>query len=76
MSFRTVTLAAAASLLLASTAAQATLAVGAKAPEIVTKGALAGKPFDLKLSQQLKQGPCRPLFLPGGVHPRLHAGGA
>ncbi len=69
MSFRTVTLAAAASLLLASTAAQATLAVGAKAPEIVTKGALAGKPFDLKLSQQLKQGPVVLYFFPAAFTP-------
>ena len=45
-------------------AAQATLAVGAKAPDFTTRGALAGKVFTLKLSQQLKKGPVVLYFFP------------
>jgi peroxiredoxin len=38
--------------------------VGAKAPLFVTKGALAGKPFDLDLSKQLEKGPLVLYFFP------------
>ena len=42
--------------LTASTSAMAALAVGAKAPEFTTRGAMAGKTFTLTLSHQLKRG--------------------
>lgn len=38
--------------------------VGAKAPLFVTKGALAGKPFDLDLAKQLEKGPLVLYFFP------------
>ncbi len=50
-------------------AAQATLAVGAKAPDFTTRGALAGKVFTLKLSQQLKKGPVVLYFFPAAFTP-------
>ena len=49
---------------LLSTPAAATLAVGAQAPDFVTTGALAGKPFRLHLAQQLKRGPVVLYFYP------------
>jgi len=55
---------AASALLLAAPAAQAALAVGAKAPDFQTKGAIGGKPFNLRLSQQLKKGPVVLYFFP------------
>lgn len=51
-------------LVLAPAAAPAALAVGAKAPDIQTRGALAGKPFTLNLRQQLKKGPVVLYFFP------------
>jgi len=44
--------------------AMAALPVGAKAPDFVTTGAVAGKPFKLHLSQQLRQGPVVLYFFP------------
>ncbi len=69
MSFRPIAYAAAASLLALSAAAHATLPVGAKAPEIVTKGALAGNPFTLDLQKQLKKGPVVLYFFPAAFTP-------
>ena len=43
---------------------QAALPVGAKAPDFVATGALAGKPFKFRLSQLLKQGPVVLYFYP------------
>ncbi|WP_126172456.1 peroxiredoxin [Altericroceibacterium xinjiangense] len=59
-------IAAAASLAALATAlpAQAALNRGAKAPEVVTQGALAGKAFRFDLSQALKQGPVVLYFFP------------
>lgn len=42
----------------------AALRVGARAPMFVTEGALAGKPFKLDLTQQLKKGPVVLFFFP------------
>ena len=44
--------------------ASAALKVGAKAPNFVTVGALAGKPFKLRLSDELKRGPLVLYFFP------------
>ena len=44
--------------------AWAALPVGAKAPDFVTTGAIAGKPFRLQLSEQLKNGPVVLYFFP------------
>lgn len=44
--------------------ANAALAVGARAPDFATRGALAGKPFTLRLSQQLRRGPVVLYFFP------------
>ena len=44
--------------------ATAALKVGAKAPNIVTTGALAGKPFKFQLAQALKKGPVVLYFFP------------
>ncbi|MGE4322247.1 MAG: peroxiredoxin [Sphingobium sp.] len=44
--------------------AAAALAVGAKAPDFTTRGALAGKPFTLTLAHQLKRGPVVLYFFP------------
>ena len=49
--------------------AHAALAVGAKAPDFETRGALAGKVFKLKLSQQLKKGPVVLYFFPAAFTP-------
>lgn len=45
-------------------AALALLPQGAKAPQIVTQGALAGKPFTFNLEQALKRGPVVLYFYP------------
>lgn len=45
-------------------AASAALAVGARAPDFRTTGALAGKPFNLHLADQLKHGPVVLYFYP------------
>ena len=44
--------------------ALAALNVGAKAPDFVTTGALAGKPFRLHLAEQLRKGPVVLYFYP------------
>lgn len=45
-------------------AAPAVLPQGAKAPQIVSQGALAGKPFTFNLAQALKKGPVVLYFYP------------
>ena len=58
-------LAAAAAISLAVAApAGATLAVGAKAPDFTTRGAVAGKVVTVSLAQQLKKGPVVLYFFP------------
>ena len=54
----------AAALLILPQAATSALAVGAKAPDFTTRGALAGKVFTLKLSDALKKGPVVLYFFP------------
>jgi peroxiredoxin Q/BCP len=54
---------AAVSLTLAAPAG-ATLAVGAKAPDFTTRGAVAGKVVTVNLAQQLKKGPVVLYFFP------------
>lgn len=49
--------------------AHAALAVGAKAPDFETRGALAGKVFKVKLSQELKKGPVVLYFFPAAFTP-------
>jgi len=66
---RLISLVAAAALASAPMAAEAALAVGAKAPDFQTEGALGGKPFHLKLSQQLKRGPVVLYFFPAAFTP-------
>ena len=44
--------------------ALATLAPGAKAPDFTTRGAIAGKLFNVTLSQQLRRGPVVLYFFP------------
>jgi len=61
---RIAVLASALALMLAPAAASAALPVGAKAPDFTTKGALAGKPFNLHLAKQLKRGPVVLYFFP------------
>ena len=50
--------------LVAAGAAQASLPVGAVAPEFTAKGALAGKELDFDLQKQLKKGPVVLYFFP------------
>jgi peroxiredoxin len=50
--------------LLAATPAAAALAPGAKAPDFTTRGAIAGKVFQVHLAQQLKKGPVVLYFFP------------
>ena len=45
-------------------AAPANLPVGARAPQIVTQGALAGKPFNFNLERALRKGPVVLYFYP------------
>lgn len=49
---------------LAALPASAALPVGAKAPDVVTTGALAGKPFRLHLARELRKGPVVLYFYP------------
>jgi len=63
-----VTASALAGLLMAS-GAQAGLSVGAKAPDFETRGALGGKIFKMKLSQELKKGPVVLYFFPAAFTP-------
>ncbi len=58
---------------LGSTATRAALAIGAKAPDFTTRGALAGKPFTLTLSHQLKRGPVVLYFFPKAFTPGCSA---
>ena len=44
--------------------AVAALPVGAKAPDFATTGALAGKPFSIRLRQELRKGPVVLYFYP------------
>lgn len=53
-----------AALALCSLPAQAALSPGAVAPDFKTRGALAGKVFDVQLSRQLKKGPVVLYFFP------------
>ncbi|GAA4709575.1 peroxiredoxin [Sphingomonas lutea] len=50
--------------MLLSSAAWAALPVGAAAPNVVTTGAVGGKPFRLNLQQQLRKGPVVLYFFP------------
>lgn len=67
----------AAVLLLAAAPAAATLAVGTRAPDFTTRGAVAGKPVDVHLADQLKKGPVVLYFFPaaftGGCNAEAHA---
>lgn len=54
---------------LAWSSAQAALPVGAQAPDFVTRGAKAGKVFNLKLSDALKKGPVVLYFFPAAFTP-------
>lgn len=56
-------------LLVVPKAATSALAVGAKAPNFTTRGALAGKIFTLTLSDQLKKGPVVLYFFPAAFTP-------
>lgn len=81
---------AALSALVAAAPAMATLPVGATAPQIVTQGAIAGKPFGFDLRQALRRGPVVLYFFPKAFTPgctletkafadasdRFHAAGA
>jgi peroxiredoxin len=69
MRLRFVPIAAAVWLLLSSLPASAALSVGAKAPDFQTRGALAGKQFNLKLSDQLRKGPVVLYFFPAAFTP-------
>jgi peroxiredoxin Q/BCP len=48
----------------AATPAMAALPVGARAPDFVTTGAVAGKPFRLHLARELRKGPVVLYFYP------------
>ena len=48
----------------AASPAAAALPVGAKAPNFVTTGAMAGKPFQLNLRRELRKGPVVLYFFP------------
>jgi len=55
---------AAAALALAPGAAMPALNTGARAPDFTTTGALAGRPFNLHLAEQLRRGPVVLYFFP------------
>ncbi len=59
--------------LLGSGSAMAALAVGAKAPDFTTRGAIAGKTFTVTLSHQLKRGPVVLYFFPKAFTPGCSA---
>lgn len=61
--------AGAVALLLVPKAATSALPVGAKAPDFTTRGALAGRIFTLKLSDELKKGPVVLYFFPAAFTP-------
>ncbi|HEU4705027.1 MAG TPA: peroxiredoxin [Sphingomicrobium sp.] len=50
--------------ILAAAPAAAALPVGARAPDFVTTGAMAGKPFQLHLKRELRKGPVVLYFFP------------
>ncbi len=58
---------------LGSGSAMAALAVGAKAPDFTTRGAIAGKTFTVTLSHQLKRGPVVLYFFPKAFTPGCSA---
>ncbi|MFL9840306.1 redoxin domain-containing protein [Sphingomonas sp. ST-64] len=53
--------------------ASAALAPGAKAPDFTAQGAIAGKAFKVRLSQQLKKGPVVLYFFPAAFTPGCNA---
>lgn len=55
--------------LLTAAPALAALNPGSKAPDFTTQGALAGKPFNVSLSQLLKKGPVVLYFFPAAFTP-------
>jgi peroxiredoxin len=55
--------------LFAATPAMAALTPGARAPDFNTQGALAGKPFNVSLSNLLKKGPVVLYFFPAAFTP-------
>lgn len=57
------------SALLLPAQAFASLAMGAKAPDFTTQGALAGKTFKLNLSSELRKGPVVLYFFPAAFTP-------
>src|SRR3546814_20262126 len=56
-----------------SQGAMAALAIGAKAPDFTTRGAMAGKTFTLTLSHKLKRGPVVLYFFPKAFTPGCSA---
>lgn len=66
---RTVPILAFASLALAFAPANAALPKGAKAPAVVTQGALAGKPYQFDLHKALQKGPVVLYFFPAAFTP-------
>ena len=66
-----------AAIVLAAAPAAAALAPGAKAPDFTTRGAMAGKVFQVHLADQLKKGPVVLYFFPaaftGGCNAEAHA---
>lgn len=56
-----------------ATPASASLAPGADAPDFQLEGALAGKPFSMKLSAALKKGPVVLYFFPAAFTPGCNA---
>jgi len=66
---RLIPVAVAVAMLVAPVAGDAALHAGAKAPDFTTRGALAGKQFDLKLSNQLRKGPVVLYFFPAAFTP-------
>ncbi len=66
-------LAAAAVALAFAVPADATLAVGAKAPDFSTRGAVAGKIVNVNLARQLKKGPVVLYFFPAAFTPGCSA---
>jgi len=65
--------AAALALACAPPAASAALAVGAKAPDFTTRGALAGKLLNVHLAELLKKGPVVLYFFPAAFTPGCSA---
>jgi len=70
---RIAALSLAAAAMMSATGATAALAVGVKAPDFTTRGAMAGKTFTLTLSHQLKRGPVVLYFFPKAFTPGCSA---